>query len=218
MHQLTIDHDAQPGSVSDHADFTDAHQALLKYVVGADYYLRPVQNSTAHTSYELLRLADLEDPRPCREPQVAGVATIEVISESELPVAAPYFVACDAQTWITDHASKWLHGSSTDPGYHYPMSVLTIARGEAHFYLRAGALLSEAASLAGADKAIRPAQATVETLRRNAVQSSGHLDTPDTPAAIAAAVQQHQPEGTTKGQTAMLIWYYALLLWGVSAP
>lgn len=215
MHQLTIDHDTQPGSVTDHADFTDAHQALLKYVVGADYYLRPVQNSTVHISYELLRLADLDDPRPCREPQVAGVATIEVISENELPFAAPYFVACDAQTWITEHACKWLHGSSTDPGYHYPMSVLTMARGEGHFYLRAGALLNEAAVLAGADDAVRPAQATMETLRHNAVDNSGHLGNP---AAIAAAVQQHQPEGTTKGQTATLIWYYALLLWGVSAP
>lgn len=215
MHQLTIDHDTQSGSVSDHPDFTDAHQALLKYVVGADYYLRPVQNTTARTSYELLRLADLDDPRPCREPQGAGVATIEVISDNELQVAAPYFVACDAQTWINDHANKWLYGSSTDPGYHYPMSVLTMARGEAQFCLRAGALLNEAASLAGADSTVRPDQTTVETLRHNAVHNSGVLDSP---AAIAAAVQQLLPAGTTKDQTAALIWYYTLLLWGVSAP
>lgn len=215
MHQLTIDHDTQPGSVSDHTDFTDAHQALLKYVVGADYYLRPVQSTAAHTSYELLRLADLDDPAPSREPQVAGVATIEVISDNQLPVASPYFAACDAQTWINDHASKWLHGSSTDPGYHYPMSVLTMARGEARFYLRAGALLDEAAALAAVDNTARPDQTTLETLRHNAVHNRGSLDNP---AAIAAAVQQLLPAQTTTHQTATLIWYYTLLLWGVSAP
>jgi hypothetical protein len=96
MHQLTIGHDTQPGCVSDHADFDEARQALLKYVVAGDYYLRPVQNSTVHASYELLRLADLDDPAPSRDPVVAGVATIEAISRSERPVAAPYFVACDA--------------------------------------------------------------------------------------------------------------------------
>lgn len=215
MHQLTIDHDTQPGCVSDHADFTDAHQALLKYVVRADYYLRPVQTTDSHTSYELLRLADLDDPRPSREPQVAGVATIEVISESELHVAAPYFVACDAQTWINDHAAKWLHGSSTDPGFHYPMAVLTMARGEARFYLRAGVLLSEAAALAGVANTVRPDQALVEALRHNAVRNTVALNNP---AAIADAVQALLSVETTTHQTAALIWYYALLLWGVSAP
>lgn len=215
MHQLTIDHDTQPGCVSDHDDFTTAHQALLKYVVKADYYLRPVHTTDAHTSYELLRLADLDDPRPCREPQAAGVATIEVISDSERHVAAPYFVACDAQTWVNDHAAIWLYGSSTDPGYHYPMAVLTMARGEARFYLRAGVLLSEAAELAGVDNTIRPDQTIVEAVRRNAVRNTVALDNP---AAIADAVQALIPAQTTKHQTAALIWYYTLLLWGVSAP
>lgn len=215
MHQLTIDHDTQPGCVSDHADFTDAHQALLKYVVRADYYLRPVQTTDAHTSYELLRLADLDDPRPCREPQVAGVATIEAISGNELHVAAPYFVACDAQTWINDHAAKWLHGSSTDPGFHYPMAVLTMAHGEARFYLRAGTLLIEAAALAGVANTVRPDQHLVEALRHNAVRNTVALNNP---AAIADAVRALLPVETTTHQTAALIWYYALLLWGVSAP
>ena len=215
MHQLTIDHDSQRGSISDHPDFTDAHQALLKYVVRADYYLRPVQNTAAHTSYELLRLADLDDPWPSREPQIAGVATIEVVSHNEPQVASPYFAACGAQTWISDHASKWLYGASTDPGHNYPMAVLTMARGEARFYLRAGTLLSEAAALAGVDNPTRPDQATVEALRHNAVRNSSVLDNP---ASIAAAVQQLLPAATTKHQTAVLIWYYALLLWGVSAP
>lgn len=215
MHQLTIDHGTQPGCVSDHADFTDAHQALLKYVVRADYYLRAVHTSDAHTSYELLRLADLDDPRPCREPRVAGVATIEVMSDNELPVAAPYFVACDAQTWLDDHAAKWLHGSSTDPGYHYPMAVLTMARGEARFYLPAGVLLTEAAALAGVDNTVRPDQTLVEAVRHNAVRNTVALDDP---AAIADAVQALLPAETTKHQTAALIWYYALLRWGASAP
>jgi hypothetical protein len=54
MHQLTIDHYSESVSITDHADFGDAHRALLKYVVGADYYLRTVQNTAAHTSYELV--------------------------------------------------------------------------------------------------------------------------------------------------------------------
>lgn len=215
MHQLTINHDTQPGTVSDHLDSTAAHQALLKYAVGADYYLRPVPNTAAHTSYELLRLTDLDDFRPSREPQVAGIATIEVISDNEPAVPAPYFVACDAQAWISDHASKWSYGSDADPGYHYPIAVLTMARGEARFYLRAGALLTEAASLAGADGTATPDQATVEALRHNAIDNRV---APDNPAAITAAVHRLLPAETTPAQTATLIWYYALLLWGVNAP
>ena len=36
MHQLTIDHDDNPATITDHPNFDDAHRALLKYVVGAD--------------------------------------------------------------------------------------------------------------------------------------------------------------------------------------
>ena len=56
--------------------------------------------------------------------------------DTGLPLAAMYFAACDAQSWIGEHADKWLHGSATDPGYHYPMAVLTIAHGEARYLVR----------------------------------------------------------------------------------
>jgi hypothetical protein len=159
MHQLTIDHDSKSVSITDHPDFGDAHRALLQYVVGADYYLRRVQNAAAHTSYELLRVADLDDPTPARDPHVTGIATIEEVPAAELPVSAPYFTACDAQRWISDHAAMWLYGSATDPGYSYPMAVLTVAHGEARCYLRAGTLLPEAADLAGVQGVAHPDQA-----------------------------------------------------------
>src|ERR1700741_1116872 len=48
MHQLTIDHHNQPVTITDHPNFDTAHRALLKYVVGADYYLCPVRTTAAH--------------------------------------------------------------------------------------------------------------------------------------------------------------------------
>jgi hypothetical protein len=215
VHQLTINHDNQSVSITGHADFGDAHRALLKYVVGADYYLRTVQNTAAHTSYELLRLADLDDPAPARGPRITGIATIEELPDTELPVPAPYFAAGDAQRWIADHAGKWLHGSATDPGDRYPMAVLTMARGEARCHLRAGTLLPEAARLAGADDLAHPDQAALEALRHNATSSDSN---PDNPAAIAEEARHLLPAGTGEHQTAALVWYYALIRWGVTAP
>ena len=74
MHQLSIDHDTKSVSISDHPDFDDAHHALMQYVIGADYYLRPVQNAPTHTSYELLRLADDDDS--VRAPTPASPASL----------------------------------------------------------------------------------------------------------------------------------------------
>ena len=79
MHQLTIDHNNRSTSISEHPNYEDAQRALLAYVVGADYYLCAVQNTAAHTSYELLRLADINEEAPSRNPSVTGVATIEPI-------------------------------------------------------------------------------------------------------------------------------------------
>ena len=79
MYVLTIDHDSRAVSISDHPDFDAAHKTLLEYVVGADYYLKPIQTSRPHTSYELVQLLDDDDDtepverrrprahhRPCR--------------------------------------------------------------------------------------------------------------------------------------------------------
>ena len=215
MHQLTIDHNAKSVSISEHPDFGDAHRALLQYVVGADYYLRPIQNTPAHISYELLRLADIDDPAIGRNPTITGVAVIEERTEHQLPVSAPYFAACEAQRWISDNGNKWLHGSTTDPGYHYPMAVLTMAHGEAHHHLRAGTVLREAARLAGAADIAQPDASAIEALRDNAISTDSHTHNP---AAIATAVQQMLPAGITDQQTAALVWYYALILWGVRTP
>jgi hypothetical protein len=217
MHQLTIDHDARSVSVTEHPNYDEAHRALLDYVVGADYYLRPVQNRAAHTTYELLRLADADQRGPNRGPRITGTATIAEHREEELPVSGPYFSACEAQSWIDEHGVKWRHGSDTDPGHRYPMAVLTTAHGEAHFLLRAGTLLPEAARLAGAESASLPDQDTLEMLRHNAIALAG-CGHPHSPAALAAEVQRHLPADITAHQRAALIWWTALLIWGARTP
>jgi hypothetical protein len=144
MHQLTID--TTTVTVTDHDGPDDARAALLNYAVAGDYYLRSVQTTAAHASYELLRLDDEVEPGHRRnEPRIAGTATIE--------------------------------------------------------------------ELAGSTDNSRPDPATLEALRHNAIASD---DRPATPAAIAAAVQQHLPAGTNERQTA-IVWYYALMLWGAAS-
>jgi hypothetical protein len=215
MHQLTIDHHDESVAVTYHPDFDDAYRALVKYVVGADYYLRPVKGTAAHTRYQLLRLADLDDPTPTRHPRITGSATITQLRDAELRVSAPYFAARDAQRRIADHAGTWLHGSDNDPGYRYPMTVLAMAHGEARCHLRAGTLFPEAARLAGVEDSDSPGQAALEALRHNAISSTSN---PDDPATIANAVAQLLPAGTGDHQSAALVWYYALIRWGVNAP
>jgi hypothetical protein len=82
MHQLTIDHEARSVSVSEHPNYDAAHRALVDYVVGADYYLRPAQTKPALVSYQLLQLDDTETARP--RPRVTGTATI-----AERPATVP---------------------------------------------------------------------------------------------------------------------------------
>jgi hypothetical protein len=108
VHQLTIDDDSTPVAVSDHSSFQDAHRALLRYVIGADYYLRTVDDTAARTRYQLLRLADPDDPRPARTPRITGTATIELLPETELPAPATHFATCDAHRWVAEHAGTWL--------------------------------------------------------------------------------------------------------------
>jgi hypothetical protein len=215
MHQLTIDHNAKSVSISDHPDFTDAHRALMSYVIGADYYLRQLPSADPHTSYELVQLADDDDPAHLRRPRITGRAVIAELSHTATPVSSPYYTACDAQRWINDHNATWLHGSDTDPGHRYPMTLLTMARAEAHYTLRAGVLLPEAARLAGVEDSPVPAQTTIEALRHNAISNAERAHTA---AEVAVAVQQMLPAAVTDQQTAALIWYYALILWGASTP
>jgi hypothetical protein len=89
VHQLTIDDDSTPVAVSDHSSFQDARRALLRYVIGADYYLRTVDDTAARTRYQLLRLADPDDPRPARTPRITGTATIELLPRRNYPHPQP---------------------------------------------------------------------------------------------------------------------------------
>ena len=94
------------------------------------------------------------------------------------------------------------------------MTLLTMAHAAAHYTLRAGAVLPEAASLAGVQDSRAAEQPTVEALRHNAICTA--TDTRSS-AAVATAVQQLLPAGTDDHQTAALVWYYALILWGAGA-
>jgi hypothetical protein len=82
MHQLTINDERTAVSITGHPSFADAHRALLKYVVGADYYLQLAHRTAAHIRYRLLRLPDPDDPRPARRPHLVGVATIEELPDT----------------------------------------------------------------------------------------------------------------------------------------
>ena len=219
MYLLTIDHDSRAVSISDHPDFDTAHSTLLEYVVGADYYLKPIQTTAPHTSYELVQLLDSDDatepPQRRRPPRTAGHAVIEHHPEPVQLADSPYYVAVAAQRWISDHAPLWTHGADTDPGARYPLAVLTAAQAEGRCWFSAGTLIREAAHLAGVDPIAHPDQVTLEALRHSAITASSR-PTPS-PAALAATVEELLPAHTTAADTAALIWWYALITWGVKA-
>jgi len=87
MYKLTVEADTAV-TVTDHPDRDAAHGALIRYVVGADYYLLPTQTSPARTTYELLALRDEDDSDRVRDrrPRSAGRAVIEELPPAE---AAP---------------------------------------------------------------------------------------------------------------------------------
>jgi hypothetical protein len=216
MYLLTIDHNSRAVSMSDHPDFDDAHTTLLQYVVGADYYLKPLQSTRPHTSYELVQLLDddTEAPQRRRPPRTAGHAVIEHHAEPVKLADSPYYAAVAAQRWITDHSPLWAHGADTDPGARYPGAVLTAARAEGRCWYGAGTLIREAAQLAGVEPIAHPDQATLEALRHTAITASSRPAL--TPAAVAATVQERLPAHTTAADTAALIWWYTLIAWAVS--
>lgn len=204
MHTLTIGRDPNPPTVSEYTTFRAAHHALLRHAITGDYYLRPTQTTAAHTCYELLSLAELDDPTPARQPRVSGIAVIEQHTAVALPVPAPYFAACEARRWLDDHCPV-----KADPA-HYPGGVLATARAEARGARSVGATLPEAARLAGLDSVARPALHLIETIRHRATVSAHSHH----PAAIAAAVTDVLPPETTEHQAAALVWYYVLIAWG----
>ena len=84
-YQLTISHGAS-ATISIHANREKAYAALLRYVVGADYYLAQRHTGPQHTSYDLICLAEPDDSGQrganARKtlPRRAGHAAIEAIA------------------------------------------------------------------------------------------------------------------------------------------
>lgn len=139
-------------------------------------------------------------------------------TDTSAPVIAPYYSAQAAMSWTAEHNTSWLFGHDTDPGLRYPLAVLTSACAEARRALPAGTIYCEAASLsdAGTADVARPAQDTFDRLRDSAI-AAGQDNSITNAAELAAAGQTQLGEDITAAQTAALIWYYALILWGVTA-
>ncbi len=213
MYQLSIDHPGRSRSVTDHVDREHAHRSLLDYVIGADYYLRPLPTGSETTRYELLALA--EPDSGASHPRRAGHATIQAATRPAASCTpSPDDAAAAAHRWLNDHQLTWDHGCDTDPGTRYPLAVLTTARAEGRYWFTAGTLWREAAQLAGTDLTATPDQHLLETLRHRAIAHAAHQLGP---ADLAAAVLAQLPEHTTAEHTNALIWWYALLRWGATA-
>jgi hypothetical protein len=211
MHQLTIDLGDTKRTVS-YDDFEAAHRMLMSHVVAEDLYLHTDWSSPQPgTTFKLLKV-----DQDCTRPRVVGTATIALAPAK--PVDAPYYSAQEALRWIADHKAVWMFGADNDPGVRYPLAVLTAARAEARGWFSAGAIYTEAASLAGVDidEVPRPRQVTLLVLRDHAI-TAGRNASITTAAELADAVQAQLTADITAQQTAALIWYYALILWGVTA-
>lgn len=211
MHQLTIATDTATHTTP-HDDFADAHRALMSHVIAQDLYLHaswPTPRTAV--TFKLVRL----DPAEHR-PLITGTATIEPAPAK--PVIGPYYSAEAALRWTADQSVIWRHGCDTDPGVRYPLAVLTAARAEARYSFTAGTIYNEAAELSdvGIADVPRPRQNTLEILRSSAINAARNQSI-TTAAELAHAVQAHLTVDITPQQTAALIWYYALILWGVTA-
>ncbi|WP_431241037.1 hypothetical protein ACQ86B_28450 (plasmid) [Mycolicibacterium aichiense] len=209
MHTLTITTDNTTNTTTCH-DLDDALRTLVAEAIKQNLHLHPSEPTGRHnTTFTLIR--------PDRAVRVIGTATIAAAANK--PVAAPYYSAVAALRWTADHTSTWQCGSENDPGVRYPLAVLTAARAEARHWFTAGTLYPEAASLSDAGRAAvtRPSQHAFERLRHNAIHTA-RTDARITPAELATAVVTQLTPDITAEQTAALIWYYALIQWGASAP
>jgi hypothetical protein len=211
MHRLTITTDDATRTIACD-DFADAHRALLSHVIAQDLYLHASwRTPRTAVTFKLISL----DPASHR-PRITGTATIEPTPVK--PVIGPYYSAEAALRWTADHTATWRHGCDTDPGVRYPLAVLTAARAEARYSFTAGTIYNEAAGLSdvGIAEVPRPRQNTFENLRESAI-SAGRNGGITNATELAAAVQTELSADITPQQTAALIWYYALILWGVTA-
>lgn len=211
MHELTIATD-DTTNTTPYNDFDDAFRALMSHVIAQDLYLHakwPTPRTT--TAFKLVSLDEV-----ARESRIIGTATIAPAPGK--PVVSPYYSAVAALRWTADHASTWEFGCDTDAGVRYPLAVLTAARAEARNWFTAGTIYNEAAELSdvGIAEVPRPRQNTFEMLRDSAM-SAGRNGRITNATELAAAVQTQLTADITPQQTAALIWYYALILWGVTA-
>ena len=216
MHQLSIDHDTKSVSISDHSDFDDAHRALMTYVVGADYYLRPLGRT--HPPHQLRTAAAWpttttphtfgSPASPARGHHRRSPAPHRQCRRPTTPPA----------TRSAGSASTTARGDTDregDPGHRYPMTVLTMAHAEAHYTLRAGSCAARS----------RPTGRSRRQPRRRTAHSRSlapqrHLQRRPTPQRRPRSPSPSSsccPPGPSDHQTAALVWYYALILWGANA-
>ncbi len=211
MYELTIDVENDVHTTA-FDDFPEAHQALMSQIVAQDLYLHPRRPATPNApSFTLLRLEEGET----RGPRVIGSATIEPTAAK--PVIRQQKSAEDALRWTAEHTATWRHGSDTDRGVRYPLAVLAAARAEARYGVTAGHIFTEAARLSDASPDTpRPPQHSFERMRARAVAAARN-STITTGADLVESMKAEPDENFTAEQTAALIWYFALILWGAPA-
>jgi hypothetical protein len=212
MHQLTIELD-DTTSTAPYNDFQTAHQQLLSHVIEKDLYLHVDSGDREPgTTFQLVRVTEHS-----ARPRIVGTARIQPAPTT--PAADPYYSAQAALCWIADRDAIWLHGCDTDSGVRYPLAVLTAARAEARRWVAAGTIYDEAAELAGIDnnQVPRPHHTTLAILRDEIVTAAALRAEPLPAAGLVAEVQRLLPAETTPQQTAALIWWSALLMWGATA-
>lgn len=215
MHQLTVTRGTTTTTAVPYEDFDEAHRALMSHVIADDLYLHadwPMPVNVA--KFTLVNVDDCDELT--RRPRVVGTATIAPCVGG--PIESPPYSARHAQRWITDHEATWYQGSDHDHGAGFPLAVLHAAQAEARYLFTAGTTYSQAAELAGVshDEA-RPHQRTFDRLRPIAI-SRARTQPNLTPDALAEEVRSHLSVDITEHQTAGLIWWFALLIWGVRAP
>lgn len=212
MHLLTVTSDTTTTVPYD--DFDEAHRALMSHVIADDLYLHadwPMPVNVA--KFTLVNVDDRDDLT--RRPRVVGTATIAPYVGG--PIESPHYSAGNAQQWINHHEVTWRHGRDHEPGAGLPLALLHAAKAEARHLFTAGTTYNQAAELAGVshDEA-RPHQRTFDRLRSVAIElarTKPNLAADD----LAEEIRSHLGVDTTEHQTAGLIWWAALLIWGVNA-
>lgn len=213
MHQLTIT-TATDTTTTSHDDFDDAHRAMMSRVIAADLYLHA--DSPTPPNVTMFTLVDVHNvDELTRRPRVTGTAVIAPVTGG--PVVPAEHSAFNALLWISQHDLAWHRDHSHEPSGRFPLAILHAAGAEAHQLFTAGTLYNQAAELAGVSRdEARPHQRTFDHIHAHvvALARSGRTLIP---AELAAEVCGHLGKDTSPQQTAALIWWAALVMWGVNA-